>query len=68
MKECRMCFNDSEELHHFDFYVTGSEGIWICPDCRLEVTEYIRSKRNKNLNAKIGKMRKSRNLITDGEE
>ena len=53
--ECQCCFDDSGELNHFSFYVFGSEGIWICPKCRLEITNFIRNKRAKNFQKKLNK-------------
>lgn len=51
--ECRMCFKDNVELYHFDLYVTGSEGIWICSDCRMLITKYVRNIKTENLHKKL---------------
>jgi hypothetical protein len=37
---CTVCRNNAE-CEHFDLYVIGSEGVWLCLPCRIEVTEFI---------------------------
>lgn len=38
--KCTVCRNEVE-CEHFDLYVLGSEGVWLCLPCRIEVTEFI---------------------------
>ncbi len=39
---CRICSQESKELFHLDLYVFGSEGINVCLECRISITEYVR--------------------------
>jgi hypothetical protein len=41
-KCCSICGWDSEELTHLTLYVNGSEGIEVCLECRIALTEYAR--------------------------
>lgn len=58
--ECRVCFEKDRILHHFDLYVTGSEGIWMCEECRMILTENIRIIKADNLHKKLKREKESR--------
>ncbi len=45
MTDCMVC-GVTDECRHFDLYVFGSEGLWICRSCELGVVEFIRNLRN----------------------
>ncbi len=42
MKSCRICNQQSKELTHLSLYVFGSEGISVCLNCRMAITEFVR--------------------------
>lgn len=41
---CSVCWQDckAEEAKHLSLYCNGSEGITVCPDCRMALTEAAR--------------------------
>ena len=39
-KFCSLCGIDSGETTHLSLYVRGSEGIHVCLDCRIALTEH----------------------------
>ena len=42
MNNCRICNQSSDELTHLSLYVFGSEGIDVCLNCRIAITEFVR--------------------------
>ena len=57
--ECRVC-QVYCMVRHKNLYVSGSEGLWICIDCEMNVLNYVRSlmisaeyKKKKELKRKI---------------
>jgi hypothetical protein len=34
---------DTEGIRHLPLYVHGSEGVWLCLDCRMVLTNLVRS-------------------------
>ena len=57
---CMMCLKDKEKVRYIDLYIIGSEGLYICHDCEMEIVEFVRQKRivsgrNKIKNYKLNK-------------
>ena len=46
---CDICTQECKELTHLQLYVRGSEGISVCLNCRIAITEFVRQ-----LNSVIG--------------
>jgi hypothetical protein len=42
MKRCSLCDCTCEEPTHLDLFINGSEGIKVCLDCRMTLTEVAR--------------------------
>ena len=42
LKPCKICNQQSNELTHLSLYVFGSEGIGVCLNCRMAITEFVR--------------------------
>ena len=40
---CRICGEHDDECIHLNLYVNGSEGIWVCLSCRIDLTNTARS-------------------------
>lgn len=38
--KCTICKTESEKLTHLELNITGSEGIDVCPLCRMNLAEY----------------------------
>ena len=38
-----MICNSAHEVEHFKIYVIGSEGLYICESCKMDLTNHIRS-------------------------
>jgi len=38
--ECTVC-HTTGPLHHLELFVIGSEGEYLCPSCRLSLTEVL---------------------------
>ena len=60
MKEnCSLCECEDDDASHLDLYVVGSEGIYVCLQCRLALTQCARgirsavTKSNMNLRKKL---------------
>ena len=43
---CDICGQECKELMHLPLYVFGSEGIMVCLNCRIAITEYVRRMRS----------------------
>lgn len=43
MNACHICDKKEEELTHLFIYITGSEGIDVCLECRMHITTFLRS-------------------------
>ena len=43
MYACNMCGKKEEELTYLSIYITGSEGIDVCLECRMHITTFVRS-------------------------
>jgi len=41
MGQCSVC-NKMEEVRHIPLYVFGSEGIFLCHKCEMNLVEYVR--------------------------
>jgi len=39
---CMMCPNENITVKHFPLYTIGSEGTYLCHDCQLLVTDFVR--------------------------
>ena len=57
---CMMCLKDKEKVRYIDLYIIGSEGLYICHDCEMEIVEFVRQKRvvsgkDKIINYKLNK-------------
>ena len=50
---CMMCLKDKEKVRYIDLYIIGSEGLYICHDCEMEIVEFVRQKRIENGKEKI---------------
>jgi len=50
---CSICGEQKEGIEHFKIYVNGSEGLNLCPACKMDVTEYCRNKRRENSKRKL---------------
>jgi len=52
---CSVCLKNetNEPLTHLSIYITGSEGIDVCLDCRLSITEFVRQLRKIASSVKI---------------
>jgi len=46
MEKCTICGQDCKEPTHLSIYVSGSEGVDACLNCRMAITEYIRQLKN----------------------
>jgi len=40
--KCSICERENPELEHLPIYLKGSEGIEICPFCKMSLTEYLK--------------------------
>ena len=38
---CRICLKKNVLVLHFDFYVFGSEGVWMCEQCRNATANFL---------------------------
>ncbi len=46
---CSICLTHKwleSELKHLDIYISGSEGIMVCPDCNIVITNTVSSMRS----------------------
>lgn len=43
---CSLCFSENEITTHLSIYLTGSEGVELCPICRLDLTDHLRRLRS----------------------
>ena len=43
MEHCTLCDQESDEIEHLNLYVVGSEGIKVCLNCRIILTNVARS-------------------------
>lgn len=43
--ECSLCTDTDENLTHLNLYISGSEGIWVCLECRMNLTNYAKALR-----------------------
>ena len=44
--KCSLCFGESnEDMKHLPLYLNGSEGIIICTECRIVLTEVAKAMR-----------------------
>ena len=65
MINCSICSEDKirEDITHLSIYVNGSEGIMVCLECRILITEYVKTLRR--IAAKV-KLASRCNLMHDG--
>ena len=45
MTQCTICgiIVENDKARHHDIYVIGSEGIWLCYECEMNVVNYLRA-------------------------
>ena len=48
---CTTCHTNTE-CRHFEMYVFGSEGVWLCHDCEMKVYKFIEQLAHRWLNIK----------------
>ncbi len=49
---CTLC-GTKKEIEHFKIYVDGSEGLNLCGECKMEITEFCRVRRTERTKAKL---------------
>ena len=49
---CGVEHKESIELTYLSLYVTGSEGLFVCPPCRLLITDYVMGLKSLTANEK----------------
>lgn len=52
MRECGICFVETDEIRHFEIYVTGSEGIWLCLNCQIFLSHFLSDMRTATIRTK----------------
>lgn len=57
---CSLCLCNNEELTHLDLYVTGSEGVWVCLPCRMELTNLARAMKTTAARVKVNTIKELR--------
>ena len=52
-RTCSICFSEVGETCHLPIYITGSEGIELCTNCKMDLTEHLQQLRNVALRTKL---------------
>ena len=52
-RTCSICFSEVGETRHLPIYITGSEGVELCTNCKIDLTEHLRQLRNVALRSKL---------------
>jgi hypothetical protein len=62
---CMLCGNEDEPTRYIDLYIIGSEGLRICHKCEMELVEFARNLRSKNMRTRWEKAKEERNKHND---